>query len=156
MPNMQLFPAPVNLLTVATLTTSGTGSAITIPMASSYRISLQANTVSGTSPTLDVSLFTSLDGGNTYVGFLHFAQMTTSGAGQQVIIKPYLGPTEVATTAVAPLLGTADFTAGTSAVYPNGPIDPRYIKVRYVLSGTSPSFSSVAVNLLAVSQDSAD
>lgn len=143
MPNLNLLPLRgtlVNNLTTA-LTTSGTSSALSVQMADSYRWILEVNTVSGTSPTLDVFLCTSADGGTNYYPFLHFAQATTSGQGQQLLMKPYLGDSDVATTSAAALIGVADGASGSTAIVQNGPINPSKIKVRSVISGTTPSFA---------------
>lgn len=149
MANLQMFTQPYPLLAAATQTTTGNSAALTLPEADSYRLLLVAQTVSGTTPTLDVAILTSLDGGTNYVSVLQFDQMTTTGA-KQIVFRPYLGETEVATHQTVGLLGalgTVDL-ATNSALAANGPIDPRYIKVRWQLSGTSPSFN-FQINALA-------
>lgn len=124
------------------VTTSTTSGVLTVPLADSYRWIMLVNTVSGTtSPTLDVYLDTSADGTN-YFPFLHFAQATTSGAGQQAIMRPFMGTGDVATTAAANLLGTLDGATGSTAIVQNGPINIQKIKVRAVIGGSgSPSFN---------------
>jgi hypothetical protein len=152
MPNFGMFPQTQILLALATQTTSGTSAALTLAPASSYRLIVQAQTVSGTTPTLVVALATSFDNGATYNEILSTSTATTSGVGQQLLIRPYLGMGDAATSAACSLLGTADIAA---AVVNNGPINPQFIKLRWILSGTTPSFA-FQVAVIAVPQDSSD
>lgn len=153
MPNFGMFPQTQILLNQGTVTTNATSAALTLPPASSYRMIVGCNTVSGTSPTLVVALATSFDGGSTYYSILSTSSLTTTGLGEQILFRPYLGIGDVATNKANTLLGTTDLAA---AVINNGPINPQYIKLRFVVSGTSPSFSSVVVGIIAVPQDLAD
>lgn len=151
MPNFNMLPLSgtlVNNITTA-LTTTGTSAAMTLPLAESYRFILEVHTVSGTSPTLDVWLETSADGGTNYVPFLQFAEVTTSGQGKEAIWKPYLGVGDSGTSMNAPLLGSVDGSTSSSTSCPSGPIDTRYIKVRSLLGGTTPSFA-FAVRYIAL------
>ena len=139
MPNLSMLPLTSTLVALATQTTSGTSAALTLPNASSFRFIVQAGTVSGTSPTLQVALATSFDGGTTYNEFISFANITASGQGRQLTWRPYMLGGDLATFAAASTLGTADLAAGDLAI--NGPFNPALIKVRWVLTGTSPSFA---------------
>lgn len=152
MPNFGMPPLGSTLLALATQTTSGTSANLTLPPASSYRLIVQAQTVSGTTPTLVLIVATSLDGGTTYNEILSTTTITTSGAGQQLLVRPYLGIGDAATAQACTLLGTADLAA---AVVNNGPIIPGFIKLRWVLSGTTPSFA-FQVQVAAVPQDLSD
>jgi hypothetical protein len=153
MPNFGVFPLSNIPLGLATVTTTGSSAAITIPPSSSYRFMVQVQTVSGTTPTLVVALATSFDNGTTYNEFISTTTMTTSGQGQQILMRPYLGAGDVGTTGALSTLGTADLAAAVGVI--NGPIDPRFIKIRWVISGTSPSFA-FQVGLIAVPQDLSD
>lgn len=153
MPNFGMFPQTQLLLNQGTVTQSVTSAALTLPPASSYRIVCQINTVSGTSPTLVMILATSFDAGSTYNEVLSTSTMTTTGAGQQLLVRPYLGIGDVATNAATTLLGVADLAA---AVVNNGPINPQFIKLRFVAGGTTPSFGAVQVFVAAVPQDLSD
>jgi len=152
MPNFGMFPQTQTLIASTAYTASTTSAALTLPSASSYRIVIALNTVSGTSPTMVVALATSFDGGTTYVEVCSTSTMSTSGNGQQLLIRPYLGIGDAATNAACSLLGTADLAA---AVVNNGPINPQYVKLRFILGGTSPSFTAT-VAVFAVPQDMAD
>jgi hypothetical protein len=138
---------------LATQTTNGTSAALTLPSASSYRFIVQVQTVSGTSPTLQIVIATSLDNGTTYNEILSFANLTTSGQGRQMLVRPYLGLGDVATTAVCTLLGTSDIAAGD--LVNNGPINPAFVKIRWITTGTSPSFA-FQFQYLAIPQDLSD
>ena len=153
MPNFGMLPLGNTLFSPATITTNTTTAALTLPSASSYRFIVQVNTVSGTSPTLVFILATSFDGGTTYNEILSTTSMTTTGIGQQLMVRPYLGIGDAATAAATSLLGTADIAA---AIVNNGPIIPGFVKLRFVVSGTSPSYGSVTVGLIAVPQDLSD
>lgn len=153
MPNFGVFPQTNTLLALATTTQSGTSAALTLPPASSYRFIVQVQTVSGTSPTLQVIVATSFDNGTTYNEVLSFANLTTSGAGRQMAVRPYLGVGDAATVASSTLLGTADIAAGDVVVH--GPINPQFIKLRWVMTGTTPS-AAWQFQYAAVPQDMSD
>ena len=152
MPNFGMLPLGGTLLGLATVTTSGTSAALSLPPASSYRLIIQAQTISGTLPTLVAIVATSMDGGTTYNEILSSSTITSSGLGQQLLIRPYLGIGDAATSASSTLLGTADMAA---AIVNNGPIIPGFIKIRWVISGTTPSIAW-QVQYAAVPQDLSD
>ncbi len=153
MPNFGMLPLGSTLLGLATVTTNGTSAALSLPPASSYRFIVQAQTISGTLPTLQVIVATSLDGGTTYNEILQFTTIPPTAQGQQMMVRPYLGIGDAATTAITALLGTADLAAG--QIVNNGPIVPGFIKVRWIISGTTPSFA-FQVQYIAVPQDLSD
>ncbi len=153
MPNFGQFPQTVVLINQGTVTTNATTAALTLPPASSYRILVTCNTVTGTSPTLVAILATSFDGGATYQEILSTTTLTTTGLGDQLLVRPYLGIGDAATRGPCSLLGTTDIVAATVN---NGPINPQYVKMRFVVSGTTPSFGSVVVGVIAVPQDQSD
>lgn len=153
MPNFGVFPLGSTLLGLATVTTSGTSANLTLPPGSSYRLIAQVQTVSGTTPTLVVILATSCDGGATYNEIVSTTTMTTTNTGDQLLIRPYLGIGDVATRATSVLLGGAVDLA--AAVINNGPIVPGFIKLRWVVSGTTPSFA-FQVQYISVAQDLSD
>lgn len=138
MPNIGLMTKAETLVALATVTTTGTSSALTLPQAQSHRVVVEVQTVSGTSPTLQVIMATS-DDSTQYHEIMSLTQITTSGLGRQAIFRTYLGVGDAATEGVAALLGTADIAS--SADVKHGPVNPRYIKFRWVLTGTSPSFA---------------
>lgn len=153
MPNFGMPPQQVVLLAQQTITTNLTSAALNMPPSSSYRLIFEVQTVSGTSPTMVGILATSFDNGVSYEEILSTSTMTTSGGGQQVLFRPYLGFGDTATTQSSTLVGTgADLAA---AIVANGPINPQFLKIRFVVGGTSPSFN-VAVKYGSVPQDLSD
>jgi len=152
MPNFGMFPQQQTLVALATQTQSGTSAIVSFPPASSYRLIAEVQTVSGTLPTLIIAVATSFNNGTTYNEVLSSTSMTTSGAGSQLLIRPYLGIGDAATTVATALVGTADLAAG---VINNGPINSQYVKIRWIIGGTSPSFA-FQVGLLSVPQDLSD
>lgn len=141
MPQSQLFPA-VQTLTGTNgiftsgqnLTTSGTSSSFSLPECACYSFLLVAPTVSGTTPTLDVSIASSPDGGTTYFEILQFDQITTTQA-KRITFQPFLGAGESASKGAVGVVGTIDLATGTG-VANNQPFDPRYVKVRWQITGT--------------------
>src|SRR5438105_7641349 len=143
MPNFGMLPQGGTLLPLATVTTTGTSAALSLPPASSYRLIVQVQTVSGTTPTLQLIVCTSCDAGTTYNEILSTAtQITASGLGQQMLIRPYLGIGDAATMSTTSLLGTADLAQSNTPAVNNGPIVPGFIKLRWIISGTLTSFAS--------------
>lgn len=153
MPNFGMLPLGGTLLGLATVTTTGTSANLTLPPASSYRLIAQVQTVSGTLPTLQVIVATSCDAGTTYNEILSFSTITSSGLGQMMEVRPYLGIGDAATASSSTLLGTADLAAG--QLVNNGPIVPGFIKIRWVISGTTPSLAW-QLQYIAVPQDLSD
>ena len=67
--------------------------------------------------------------------------------------RPYLGIGDAATEQSSSLLGVADIAA---AVVNNGPLNPQFLKLKLLLGGTSPSYSSVTVQAIALPQDASE
>jgi len=61
----------------------------TLPSSSSYRFIVKWQTVSGTSPTCRLWWRLRWTNGTTYNEILSFANLTTSGQGRQMLIRPY-------------------------------------------------------------------
>jgi hypothetical protein len=141
------------MLATATVSTSGTGPDINLIQGwDAAVICCTVNTVSGTSPTLDVYIqkripqaaTTDVSGGipsgtAIYDDILHFTQITTSATTRVSHISNYYLP---ATSANATVLTTADWlqqdaalTAGNLRV---GPIAGDW-RVKYTVAGTSPT-----------------
>lgn len=123
------------LLTSAALTTSGVSPTANLsslmggePDAGQFL--LQAQTMSGTSPTLDVYLQWSIDAGTTWIDFLHFTQQTTTGYDAQLWSRR--NANDFAGTP-AGVVGNGVLAAGKSV---NGPISSDYFRVKWILGGT--------------------
>lgn len=154
MPNFGVFPSPQTLVASAAQTTTGTSGVLTIPLASSYRFAVEVTASSTNTTSFNVGIYTSLDGGTTYDLIAWTTQMSNILGGYQFLFRPYLNNGDTATAISNYILSTVTAAANTQIVA-NGPIDPRYIKVAWVLAGTSPS-CTFAVKLLAVPQDLSD
>ena len=68
----------------AARTATGTGTAFDVGSAESLEAVLTVSAASGTTPTLDVSLETSIDGGTTWSTVGSFAQKTANGSEGKV------------------------------------------------------------------------
>ena len=102
---------------------------------------LNATTVSGTTPTLDVYLQWSSDAGTTWWDFLHFAQVTTTGKqsglwGRRV--SDGTGGTDI--------IANGDAVLAASKVI-NAPISSSSFRIKWVISGT---ITAINFSVLAV------
>jgi hypothetical protein len=153
MPNFGMFPLSNALLSAQAVTTTGTSANLTLPPASSYRMTVELLTASSTVTNFNLSLYSSSDGGTTYHGILAFTALTTSGQGQSAIVRPYLGYGDTATIINSPVLGSTDYASNVQAIA-NGPFDPRYLKARWVAVTTGTVTFNLKVD--AVPQDQSD
>lgn len=102
----------------------------------SYTVQVNCSAVTGTTPTLDVCLATSVDGGTTYVNLpLRFTQFTAA-AVRDLIFRNGLGENEIALEQVVAATG------GTLAKNCN--FDPAYMRLVCTIGGTNPSFTFAA------------
>jgi len=120
-------------LTVTAAAATATSSALSLPIADTYAIWVIVSAATGTTPTCDIVLQTSYDGGTTYVDLpLRYTQKTAA-ASEVLVFKNGLGNNEVA-------LGQVVADTG-GQVAKNCVFDWRYIKVKYTIGGTNPSFT---------------
>lgn len=136
-------PTIKTLLASAAQTTTVTTPAFSIQLADAYTFILSSVTVTGTSPTLDVVLQTSIDGGTTYVNVpWRFAQQTAASVSF-ITVRLGLGVGE-AGVASAVVAATGGVLANPCVV------DPNFMKAVLTIGGTSPSFTvALLVNRLA-------
>ena len=136
MPNLEIFPSSFTILNGSAVTTNGTSAAFSLPLAQSYRMTVELLTASSTTTNHSVALYGSSDGGTTYHGLIGLTALTTSGGGISAVFRPYLGVSDAATVVTpAPVLGTADFATNAN-VLANGPFDPRFLKLRWQTATT--------------------
>lgn len=131
-----LIPRFVTAVASAAYTTTTTTANFSLPgIADSYMIIINNTTVTGTSPTMDAVLQTSVDGGTTYVNLpIRSTQMTA--AGESVMgFRLGLGPSDAA------FESPAAATGGTLAK--NCIFDPTHMKIKFTVAGTNPSFTTV-------------
>jgi hypothetical protein len=151
----QMIPNTVKVIVPSnTVTATGNSAAFSLPLADSYAIFLVATAASGTTPTLDVVLQTSPDGGTTWLNLpLRFAQLTT--AGQSFIrFQPTLGLGEAASAGVVagtggalalntPFIGSVNTTVlGASQQIPT-------MRFAATVAGTTPSFTYTAYVIMS-------
>lgn len=154
MPNFGVFPLASTLVASQTITTTANSANLTIPLASAYRFAVEVTASSTNTTSFNVGIYTSMDGGTTYDLIAWTTQMSNILGGYQFMFRPFLNAGDLATAQTNYVLGTND-PAGNVQVINNGPIDPRYIKVRWLVAGTSPS-CTFAVKYIAVPQDLSD
>jgi hypothetical protein len=131
-----LVPKFSTLVASAAYTTTTTTSAFSLKgQGDCYHVIIKNNTVTGTTPTLDAVLQTSVDGGTTYVNLPIRSTQCTAAGQIHWVFKMGLGGNEVA------LESPAADTGGTLAK--NCLFDPNFMKIKFTIGGTNPSFTTV-------------
>jgi hypothetical protein len=126
-------PMVKTLIASAAVTATGASTAFSIGLADSYTFILNCSAVSGTSPTMDAVMQTSLDGGTTYVNIpWRFTQLTVA-ATLFLTVRCGLGIGEVGAAGPAAATGGALATATV--------VDPNFMKLAYTIAATTPSFT---------------
>lgn len=130
------------VLAAAARTTTATSDAFKIPAdCAAITFIHDQNTVTGTSPTLDLSIEISPDN-STWFGVARFAQFTA--AAEKFLTIPFVG-TNVGmsqTHSTNWLGGTADEKAGTGGVINDvAMVPPPWFRVVATIGGTNPSFN---------------
>lgn len=128
----------VTAIASAAYTTTTTSAAFAMPGAANadtFVLIFRHTAATGTSPTMDAVVQSSVDGGTTYVNLpLRTTQVTA--AGQNYIVwKMGLGESDAA------LESPAADTGGTLAK--NCLFDPAFMKVKFTIGGTNPSITTV-------------
>lgn len=120
-------------LTVTAAAATASSSNLTLPIGDCYALTVAVTAATGTTPTCDIVLQTSWDNGTTYRDLpLRYTQKTAA-ATEMIVFKLGLGNNEVALGQVV-----AD-TGGQLAK--NCVFNPDYLKVKYTIGGTNPSFT---------------
>jgi len=126
-------PFAKQLVASATYTTTTSSALLTLPLADCYSFILDTTAASGTSPTLDVAIQITPDGGTTMYSVLRFAQVTGTNQ-QRITVQPIQGRGEAGTQAALADTGGAASANQTLTAS---------IKVKFTVGGTSPSFTAV-------------
>lgn len=121
-----------NLLTATAVTATGTGGAVVLQDFQGEQIvaKLNVSAASGTTPTLDVVMQESLDGGTNWVDVARFAQITAATTNAHYANL-------VGSTAVAGAVGDGTIAASTTGVA----LVSDTLRVKYTIGGTTPSFT---------------
>jgi hypothetical protein len=134
-----------NLLASAARTTSSNAAALLPELvydSNALTFKVACTAASGTTPTLDLYLQTTIDGGTNWLDCGHFAQITAAATHFMTI--PITNATGV--------LNSSPSDAGLGAGLANGlPILDRNFRLKWVIGGTTPSFT-FSVDLLANNQ----
>jgi hypothetical protein len=123
-----------NLVPSVARTTSGNSGAIVITDVDieNLLIRLSVSAASGTSPTLDVYFQQSLDGGNTFVDVARFPQVTSA------LTNPHYANIAVGgDNTIRSSVGDGTISASTTGTC----LVSNVWRVRWVIGGTSPSFT---------------
>jgi hypothetical protein len=124
-----------NLVASAARTTTGNTAALALDFPCEIMtVILNLASVTGSSPTLDLYIQTSIDGGATWIDFYHNRQTGSAG----VYVGRWAAGPENNVSGVDVTSGDAVLAAG---VILNGPIVPGKIRVKWVIAGTTPSFT---------------
>lgn len=156
-------PASMLSSTVKVLVPTGTAVAatgfsapFTLPLVDSLAIFINASAASGTTPTLDAALQTTVDGGTTWITLpIKWTQLT--GVGQAFVrFQPTMGLGEAASAGVSGLTGAAQAqnipyvgpqfgsVLGSAAQIPT-------MRLAYTTTGTTPNFT-IGVYAILVSK----
>lgn len=124
------YPQAKNLVSATATATNHVD--FTLQPCDSLSIIVSSGAGTGTSPTCDVAVQTSPDGGTTYVTVQRFTQITTSAAAETISFKPYLGVGDAATAIVS---------AATGGQLKGNCVMARDCRILYTVGGTNPSFA---------------
>lgn len=143
---MAVMQYPIANHVVNGVTAAATGSqTFTLQPSDSLSVMLSAAGGTGTTPTLDVSIQTSPDGGTTWFVVERFTQVTTSAAKETISFKPYLGVGDAA---------TAFVSAATGGQAKQNIVCAKDMCITYTIGGTNPSFAIDAWVVYAGGQNS--
>ena len=113
---------------------TGATAAFDMGICDSYHIVIVTASVSGTSPTADFQLQSSPDRGTTYVGLPLRSTQVTAAGNIHFVFRLGLGNSDAA------LESPSATTGGTLAK--NCVFDPAYMKIGYVIGGSTPVITS--------------
>lgn len=131
------------ILSRTSATTATESFTFKMPIADSYTLVMDTGAGTGTSPTLDITVQSSIDGGTTWVICpIRSTQKTTAAAVEIFTFRPNLGDNEA---------GYAQVVAATGGQLCKNfvPADYDNMRVTCTIAGTSPSFASLKFYLFS-------
>lgn len=131
------------LYSAATVTTTVQSTAFNLPQGDSYAFIADVGTITGTSPTFDISVQGSPDGGTTWYTFWRFAQITAASI-HRLVVQPMQGRGEAGTEATIGTTGALNANAPFPAL-PN----TATARINVAVGGTSPSAATIKVWIVA-------
>lgn len=143
----QARPQEIVFLSAAARTTTATSSAVNLPdSCQAIMFISDMNTVTGTSPTLDVSIEITHDDGTTWFGVSRFTQQTA--ASERFLIQPLMGKNVVGTEGVTEANWEFAEAAATGGALVQSCVTSRKIRVVATIGGTNPSFNGSVVAIV--------
>src|SRR5215475_9473584 len=109
MPENLLIPYAASLFSGTTVAAS-VNQTFTLYLADSYQFIADVGTVTGTSPTIDIAIQTSPDGGTTWYDVWRFAQITAAST-RRLLVQPMLGRGEAGSEAAIGTTGALNANA---------------------------------------------
>lgn len=132
-----LRPGANRLVASTTAASTSNSGALDLPIADTYDFIIECTAASGTTPTLDVAIQSSVDGGTTFYTMYRFAQITTT-AKRRLNVQGMMGRGEA---------GTEASIADTGGALNANAILTRKIRIVWTIGGTNPSFTFVVYAL---------
>lgn len=134
-----------SLYSAATVAANATQT-FALPQADSYSFIADVGTITGTSPTFDICIQQSPDGGTTWYDWWRFAQFTAA-AVRRLIVQPMQGRGEAGTEAAIGTAGTGGALNANAPAIAN--FSSAVFRVKVTVGGTSPSAATIKVWVIA-------
>lgn len=147
-PQRTVPPQTITFLSAGARTTTATSSAIAVPPGvTAISFITDQNTVSGTSPTMDISIEFSVDN-STFFGIARFTQHTA--AAERFLTIPFHGSPSMSQTHSTNWLGgeAAEKAATGGVINDVSLVCPPYIRVVATIGGTNPSFNGAVYGIM--------
>lgn len=127
------------IVSVATVITTGSA-VVTLPVADVYTFTLSMGTATGTSPTCDVSIQNTPDGGTTWVNTGYkFTQGTGTASAVQITVPQTRG-----------MLAAGTVVAATGSLLTKDTVLSEKVRFLYTIGGTNPSYATITVDMFAL------
>lgn len=133
------FPSAITYTASAAITATTNSGNLDFKMASSYMLILDVAAGTGTSPTLDIGIQVSPDGGTTFYTVGRFAQVTTAAVKSYKMIRNSLAAGEV---------GFVQAIADTGGAVDKDFIFTRTMRYIFTVGGTNPSWATLKIHAI--------
>lgn len=127
------------IVSLTTVTTTNTAQTVTLPLADVYSFVLSTGTGTGTSPTCDVSIQITPDGGTTWLNSgLRFAQHTGTASVDMITVNQNKA-----------MLTETTVVAATGGALAKSTVLSDKVRFLVTIGGTNPSFATITVDMFA-------
>ena len=127
------------IVSAATVTTTGSA-VVDLPAADVYTFILSMGTATGTSPTCDVVIQNTPDGGTTYVNTaLKFTQGTGTASAIQITVPQSRN-----------MVTASNAVAATGSLLSKDTVLSQRVRFLYTIGGTNPSYATITVDMFAL------